>query len=211
MLIYWYLLWPLAVIAWRPPILTTSDSLPTVNMQLTSTFVNRLESGSRLDCQNAMLELCVMLDHGNRPPLIELGIPALIRLLQDKDDLTRSLSVEVLGRLGQAAQPAIPALVRVLGDREGCAGLVAVGVLADFGEVSVPALVEALKDKDPIVRQLAARSLGRMGQRGRAALPALRQAMKSENVDVVRRSIARAIKEIPDWPRRREQFRLDRR
>jgi HEAT repeat protein len=161
-----------------------------------ATFVKKLELGSLVERQNAMLDLCIMLDQGNRPPGAEALVPSLISLLRDEDDMTRSLAVETLWRLGKAAQPAIPALVRVLGDKEGSARLTAVLVLASFEEVAVPALVQALKDKGYMVRQLAAAALGRIGPKAWTALPALREAMGIEKIDVVRQRLGRSIKAV---------------
>ena len=59
----------------------------------------------------------------------------------------RLKGVEVLGRMGSAAEPAVPDLVRLL------------------------------DDADPEVRKAAARTLGRIGPTAEAAVPALMRAL----------------------------------
>jgi HEAT repeat protein len=75
------------------------------------------------------------------------AIPSLIETLKSPDAAVRLKGVEVLGRMGSAAEPAVPDLVRLL------------------------------DDADPEVRKAAARTLGRIGPTAEAAVPALMRAL----------------------------------
>jgi hypothetical protein len=186
----------LAILPWRQPMVSGSDTTPQQDMRVVPVVAERLTYSSNTDRQHLMLGLCIALDEGHRPPMIEAVVRAVIPLVEDRDPLTRSIAVEVLWRVGDAARPATSALVRVLADRDGSAGLVAVAVLANLGEASVQPLTDALGQKDVIVRQLAATALGRIGPRAKGALPALYKAREAAQEDVVRQRVDIAIKRI---------------
>jgi HEAT repeat protein len=71
------------------------------------------------------------------------AVPSLIETLNSPDPAVRQKAIEVLGRMGSAAEPAVPDLIRLL------------------------------DDTDPEVRKAAARTLGRIGPNAEAAVPAL--------------------------------------
>jgi HEAT repeat protein len=71
------------------------------------------------------------------------AVPSLIETLKSPDPAVRLKAIEVLGRMGSAAEPAVPDLIRLL------------------------------EDTDPEVRKAAARTLGRIGPNAEAAVPAL--------------------------------------
>ncbi len=71
------------------------------------------------------------------------AVPSLIETLRSPDPAVRLKGVEVLGRMGSAAESSVPDLIRLL------------------------------DDADPEVRKAAARTLGRIGPHAEAAVPAL--------------------------------------
>jgi HEAT repeat protein len=88
--------------------------------------------------------------------LVDLGpkpgdLPALTKLLKDRDEVTREAAVRCLGRLGTGAKELIPVLGKMLAS-----------------------------DLSPPVRIAAATALGEIGPAARSAIPALKKAVNND-------------------------------
>ena len=103
--------------------------------------------------------------------LVELGpvpddLPALLKLIKDRDDATREAAVRCLGKLGPAAKEAVPRLVKLLiEDGVGEVRIAAATALGDIGPAALPAvpkLRQAMRD-DRAVEPAARKALEKMG------------------------------------------------
>jgi HEAT repeat protein len=107
-------------------------------------------------------------------------LTSLIEKSQVASPRTAVAAVDVLGRMGPAAQDAIPALVGLLG-RGGALGPAAVSALARIGEPAVPALVAAASNADSQMRAQAIWVLGQIGKAAEASVPVLLAALNDED------------------------------
>lgn len=92
----------------------------------------------------------------------ELVVPALVEALQDTDREVRQNAINILGRIGAAANAAVPALVEAfpkenLHDRY----LVArtLGMIGPGASDALPVLTKALQDDDPNLQKMAGQAL----------------------------------------------------
>jgi HEAT repeat protein len=119
-------------------------------------------------------------------------VPALIKLLHDKDPATRLRTARVLGSLGPVAKDAIPALTETLRDpdidvrHQALYALRRVRPTAKPTEAEVGVFVLDLRDPDPAVRLAAVKNLRAMGQAAANAGPALLEATQDQDPDVRR-------------------------
>jgi HEAT repeat protein len=125
----------------------------------------------------------------------------LIRVLKDKDEITRRGAAQDLGKMGSDAKGAAAALAEALTkDKDAFVRRFAAQSLGQIGpdaaKDAVPALSKAVKtDTHKEVIQASIESLGKMGG---AAVPALRDALKSSEL-TVQYQAAKAIGQIgPD-------------
>jgi HEAT repeat protein len=108
----------------------------------------------------------------------QAAVPALIKLLVDRDPWVPTGVWHVLGELslvGPTAQVAVPALLKLLGNRDERIREEAAVVLGRAGsaaQVAVPALLKLLGDEHHNVRSAATEALKRIGLTGEA-VPAL--------------------------------------
>ncbi|HEX7896905.1 MAG TPA: HEAT repeat domain-containing protein [Planctomycetota bacterium] len=116
-------------------------------------------------------------------PPAKAAVPALVKLLKDKDVDVRLAAASALAAIEPGNAAILPAVVAEL---KGEQRKTAAEVLGDLGAPGVPALIDALKDADAGVRWSAAESLGRIGVAAKAAVPALTAALDDKEV----RSIA---------------------
>jgi HEAT repeat protein len=89
----------------------------------------------------------------------EKSRPALIRLLERKDESGRILALATLAVMGRKAKPAVPAIVKTLNDPKGRVRIEAALTLLYLDvetEAAVGALREALREADPDTRARAA-------------------------------------------------------
>jgi HEAT repeat protein len=110
--------------------------------------------------------------------LAKLGpkaVPSLVAALKYEDLRFRVLNI--LGRMGPAAQPAVPELAKLLGDPNHRTHDEVLFTLASIGPAAkdaVPAILKAMaNEKDPPTRYGAAYALGRIGPAAAEAKPAL--------------------------------------
>lgn len=92
-------------------------------------------------------------------PKAESTIPALIKVLDDKDRKRGALACEILGKIGPSA---VPALIKALGHEDSDVRVHAAEALGGMGQkakAASKALNTALGDSDANVRQAAARAL----------------------------------------------------
>lgn len=81
----------------------------------------------------------------------DLHIDALIKKLQDPDQVARLLAARVLGSMGDDAEPAVPALIELLQTDDVHDHRLAALTLGEIGpaaEEAIPALLEAADDED---------------------------------------------------------------
>jgi HEAT repeat protein len=129
------------------------------------------------------------------------AIPALMRMLNEREDLSARIAATVaIGQFGLkgAAEPAqaVDLLSRVLHHGDATFRLAVLGAIEAIGTDATPALssvARALADSDPRVRAEAARVLGRFGSIAREALPALREVALRDPDDNVRRAASEAV------------------
>jgi len=115
------------------------------------------------------------------------AVPALTKLLDEKDPRTVYFAAWGLGAIGPAAKEAVPALIKVLGrnDFEPRGGkrwkyfypksttAWALGRIGPAAEEAVPALTSILSGRGGFARGPAAWALGQIGASARSAIPAL--------------------------------------
>jgi hypothetical protein len=150
------------------------------------------------------------------------AVPALVKLLKDKDIGVREAAARGLGHIGPEANSAVPALVELLKHkntwlrRDAIDALEKIGPgavpvfvelfrgpqrfgaansLAKIGPAAVPALTDLLKDKDGNLRALAAKTLGRIGPGAKTAVPALTQLL-TDKENWVRWNASKALEKI---------------
>jgi HEAT repeat protein len=111
-------------------------------------------------------------------PDASAAVPALARVLRDKDYLARGMAARALGHVGPAA---VPALIDALKDQDKEVrrdAAFALRFLGPQGKEAVPALMAALSDGDREVRINAAYALGEVGEDAAPAIPILIEAFK---------------------------------
>jgi HEAT repeat protein len=124
------------------------------------------------------------------PVRTDLTVPALARLLRDRDLDVSLIADATLKSFGPYAKAAVPALIDAtkVGDAEARVAalqtLTSVGV-ADAGG-SIPAVIEALGNTDARVRRAAAETLGSFGPAASGAVPPLRGLLQDEDGEVRR-------------------------
>ncbi len=130
-------------------------------------------------CHGAECEVTPLAD-----ALRKEAVPALAKVLGDKDKDVVCAAARALEEFGIGSAPAVPALIRALRHK---GAKVRAGVARALGEIgpkadkSVSALVDSLRDRDEQVRQEAARALGLMGPWAKAAEPALIGLLKDKD------------------------------
>lgn len=111
-------------------------------------------------------------------------IAALIEGLVDDDDEVRLLAVEILGEMGEEAEPALPALIDTLNDEDRIVRVAAVEPVAAFGKRSiaaVPILETWLNSGDEFSEVAAAAAIIRIDpSRAGDVLPILVDALESD-------------------------------
>jgi HEAT repeat protein len=115
-------------------------------------------------------------------PRAAVAVPALVKLLEDRDPAVAISTAQALLRIDPPrATTAVPMLVRLFKHTDDKIAALAASVLADYGpdaRAAVPELMSALKAKDVKVVRRAAFVLGRLGEAAKPALPELRAALK---------------------------------
>jgi HEAT repeat protein len=123
-------------------------------------------------------------------------VPALRRILQDKDEETRLHAIIELGNLGSKGAPAVPELTHILqhDEKENLRSNVvsSFGLIGPRAEAAVPLLIGCLASQDHLVRGNAAFSLGKIGPASSPAMPALRKALHDQKA-FVRAHVALAL------------------
>jgi HEAT repeat protein len=109
-----------------------------------------------------------------------VGLPALLRTIEDPDSSIRRKVCEATTLFGPAGELATDALVeRLVLDDVPAVQDAAADTLAAIGPVSVPVLIRLLKSGEPDIQWRAARSLGRLGRNASSSLDALEATVHS--------------------------------
>ncbi len=128
----------------------------------------------------------------------EPAIPALIKVLQSKDMLVRSLAAISIGRIKKNTKVYLPSLHQALKDKEPLVRYSAALALSYIGDSkaanAAPILIEALKDDSPSVRRRAASALGNIGKL-KTTIPVLIEALQDTD-ESVRYSAASSLNNI---------------
>ncbi len=115
------------------------------------------------------------------------AVPALSRLLGDKDAEVRATAARCLAVITPRAAAGVPMMIRLLGDRDPQVRAAGADCLAQIGPAAaeaVPALVQVLRDRRGMATnqwlvthasEEAARALGDIGPAAKAAVPALEE------------------------------------
>ncbi len=116
-------------------------------------------------------------------PVGVVGLPALLRSIEDPDSSMRRKVCEAITLFGPAGELATDALVeRLVLDDVPAVQDAAADTLAAIGPASVPVLIRLLENGGPDLQWRAAQSLGRIGPPASEALPALEQVIRSNRV-----------------------------
>ncbi|MBI1313020.1 hypothetical protein GC176_17155 [bacterium] len=111
-----------------------------------------------------------------------VGLPTLLRTIEDTDSSTRRKVCEALTQFGPASELATNALVeRIVLDDDAAVRDAAADALAAIGPSSVPTLVKLLESGDPELQWRAARSLGRIGTAATQSLKTLEEVIASSD------------------------------
>lgn len=127
------------------------------------------------------------------------ALPALRKLLADKDASVRVHSAHALWILDGQAKDTVPVLVAVLqGTNRDARGdaLVVLGQMGDKAAPAVDAIRDCLLDKNEDLRRTAAQTLAKIGRPAQDALPTLEKMAKEDKEADVRRAAADAVEKI---------------
>lgn len=136
-------------------------------------------------------------------PAAKTAAPALINLLDDKDEDIRKTAARALGSIGPAAQDAIPALIKHLNDPSPYVRSVSADALANIPPRSVqevPALIQILNGppKESDVLFLAIERLAQFQSQAKGAVPGILPYLHDPDI-ATRDCAAKALKQIdPD-------------
>jgi HEAT repeat protein len=114
-------------------------------------------------------------------------VPALARLVFDRDLDVGLAATKALERYGPAAKAAIPDLILALRATDARKRLAAIAALEGIGtdaKTAIPALSVALTDVDMDVRRAAADLLAKFGPAAAGAEPALRRALEQSLIEL---------------------------
>ncbi len=126
----------------------------------------------------------------------KLVLPAVIRLMGDKNQIIRQEASAVFLRTGEDGIPQLVQLFKANKSPE--IRMAAVQTLAQFGPAAkeaIPELISALEDSNPVIRWTSARALGNIGPEAKKALPALEKLTEHANT-VVRSNAKLAVAQI---------------
>jgi HEAT repeat protein len=132
------------------------------------------------------------------------AVPALIRMMRDKDMDRRRSAMDALWFMGPVASEAVPELIRSLEDPDLGIRVSAAQALGDIGQAPeqvVPALLEILEGyrteaaSKAFVAARAAESLGKFGAQAKEAVPVLRALLNDKN-GLVRSAATNALRKI---------------
>ena len=120
---------------------------------------------------------------GQIGPAAKKAVPALRRALRHRHSDLRVAAAEALWRLEQdrSVVPILVAAVRHRDSRDDA--IEVLGRIGPAAEEAVPDLIYALKDDSFYIRTLAARALGQVGPKARAAIPALKDTLYADDPD----------------------------
>jgi HEAT repeat protein len=115
------------------------------------------------------------------------AVPALLGLVEGKDEDVAGRAIDLLGRIGPAAADAVPALGKIVKadpvaqKSNTLRAMRALGQIGPKAKRAVPELLAALKAKAPAGRGQvqAAMALGQIGPEAKEAVPALTAAVKT--------------------------------
>jgi HEAT repeat protein len=129
-------------------------------------------------------------------PEAKAAVPALIKLLHDKDSDSRDAAAKALGAMRSAAKAAVPALINALDDPESYVRHVAAESLGQIGpdaKSAAPDLVKMLRSVWRRDRCLAARTLGKINPDANVAAGPLAEAAVDDYGEVREAAIAALI------------------
>ncbi len=135
---------------------------------------------------NGTVRLKSVIALGNTGSHAEEIVPALVSVLNDKDESVGWYAGNALFRIGE---PAVPHLIDALDSENDITGWRAMNVLEKLGHRAVPDLIRSLEHKKSNVRFKAARALGNAGTESEKAVTALIAAVKDSDVRVKNSSV----------------------
>ena len=113
------------------------------------------------------------------------AVPALVPLLQDRDESVRTAAAEAIAQVGPLDQTATDALVLGLDSPDNVVRAQtaeALGTIGAAAEEAAPALVEAMADDNDRVRAMAVEALGKIGESAaEVAVPGLMRALRDQD------------------------------
>ena len=137
--------------------------------------------------QSAALALEAVTSRINSGSEVEIVIPALKRLLSDKDSKVRLAAASSLWWIDSEAEPTVCALTELLPDRDCEVRVGAASVLGMMGlkaKPAIPILVRLLKDENEEVRIAVLHTLAGMGCEAKTAIPTLAELLKDTDENV---------------------------
>jgi len=128
-----------------------------------------------------------------------VAIPALIKLLKDKDWTVREAAAATAAQVGPTVIPPIVDLLKDQSKDVRWGAAQALGYIGPAAKIAIPALTELLKDKDEGVKATTAWALERIGPEATTAIPSLIALLKDRDARV-RGAAAKALETINRLP-----------
>lgn len=128
--------------------------------------------------QNKEIRDCAIWGTISFGPAGAAALPALMDIVKDGDD-TEYATVEAIGRLGPAAQPAVPLLMKLLDTPLRVHAAYALGSIGPGAAPAVDKLMSCLSYSDGDMQCAAGKALGGIGPAARRAIPLMIKACKN--------------------------------
>lgn len=136
---------------------------------------------TKLNTSDDSQRVKVLFEIAARGPAAKEALPALTRLLSDRNLFIRKRAIEVMRSMPKELGPVVPDLIKALSDKDSWVRNEAASTLKTIGpptaNLAIPALIKALKDEDDIVQNEAAWALAAIGPAAKDAIPILVEVM----------------------------------
>ena len=120
-----------------------------------------------------MIQQVAAISLGNMGPKAKVAVPALTKLLKDKNPAVRQCAAQSRGASAPRRSTAVPALIELLKDEDSTVRLETARGLGGIGpaaKAAVPALMELATSKDGVVRKAELPGLGELAKNKDAAV-----------------------------------------